>query len=199
MDGFEIPAYSTPLKSEEGHLYCQGTSWGTPIVANVIASNYDRLLNLAVGGFQSGGKNRVSLNIDFGSYWADFQALLQTLKQQQEDEALKTYIHELVLNRYRLDRDPTFALDEILAVIDEAQGEPQSYADPRLLWLLYTDVSGRSAIIQLIYAVCRLLRRILFVPRAEFRGLSWSKRPWCLLHGSHPPKMPTPVAVVGCA
>lgn len=41
------------------------------------------------------------------------------------------------------------------------------------------------------------IRKIFFVALRPFRGLGWSKRHWCLLHGSHPPKASSPLAVVG--
>jgi hypothetical protein len=183
-------------------LYGRGTSWTTPIVTNLAANNYDRILNLALDNFPSKveiGVRRDYLNIDAGSLWAEFQVLIQTLKKRREDEALRTLIRHAVLDRIVQSHSCTFTLDEILDFIDGAQNKPESHIDPCLLWLLHQELSGQSAIIQLIYAVCRLLLRILFIPRAAFCGLSWSKRPWCLLHGSHPPKMSAPAVVLGCA
>jgi hypothetical protein len=45
----------------------------------------------------------------------------------------------------------------------------------------------------------RRFRKIFFVEFRPYRGFSWSKRSWSLLHGSHPPKTSAQMAVLGCA
>jgi hypothetical protein len=42
-----------------------------------------------------------------------------------------------------------------------------------------------------------IIRKIFFVEYRPFRGFSWSKRAWSILHGSHPPKA-SALAAVGC-
>ena len=43
------------------------------------------------------------------------------------------------------------------------------------------------------------IRKLFFIEIRPFRGFSWSKRAWSLLHGSHPPKASAHTAAVGCA
>jgi len=94
---------------------------------------------------------------------------------------------------------PRFTLDEVLHLIADAQSEPDAHSHSELLQLVHKELSEARRIVNAVRKIVRLLRRIVRRRQRDFRGLSWSKRPWCLLHGSHPPKMSAPADVLGCA
>jgi hypothetical protein len=43
----------------------------------------------------------------------------------------------------------------------------------------------------LLHRVTTLVKRSFFRSVPRFRGLAWSGRPWCLLHGARPPRLAT--------
>jgi hypothetical protein len=51
---------------------------------------------------------------------------------------------------------------------------------------------------KLVYRRVQSIRKVVNCFRPRFCGLSWTKRPWFLLHGSHPPKAAA-CLVFGCA
>lgn len=97
------------------------------------------------------------------------------------------------------------ALDEVQSALVWVGPEPVEGTVAYRSQLRKKIAERFHAFLRTVYALkrvvncLRVIRKIFFVEFVPFRGFSWSKRAWSLLHGSHPPKTPAIRAVFGCA
>jgi hypothetical protein len=95
------------------------------------------------------------------------------------------------------------ALNQFHLVAQELRKDLDRFA--QLRELRRKIVAQFNAYLRTLFALHRVahclsgIRKVFFVEYRPFRGFSWSKRSWSLLHGSHPPKTSAQTAVLGCA
>ena len=104
-----------------------------------------------------------------------------------------------------------FDFQEITALIDAAQVTAYAPRQAKVLNYILEQAHVLAYILfekstcklrQRIWNKAQLIKRILYQTESRFCGLSWSRRFWFLLHGSHPPKTeawPLTCQVFGCA
>ena len=162
-----------------------GISFAVPMVA----SAYGLLLQTSYRCRNGAGISSGSLN--YGSLLASFNALYSS----PFDAAFYPIYYWSEISQTGA---TNLSLEEISLLIDEAQIEPHQLGQAQILPFLFGVIPSATAFFRLLKFVCGFLKKACFTrPRARYCGLDWSKRPWCLLHGSHPPKTSV-LAVVGC-
>lgn len=116
-------------------------------------------------------------------------ALQETLKKVQQAFDLDAWAARL---KRQADtpvthRQKRFNYQEIIDLIEVAQ--VRTYTSERAYVLSYISYEKRirKARRRVSYGV-QLIKRLLRRPTSRFCGISWSRRFWFLLHGSHPPK-----------
>jgi hypothetical protein len=155
-----------------------------PNAQDFLTANSNRLFELSM--LPSGGKTRFPF-INAGVLAGECQTLIQLYLEQIDEQAHPDFFWQFIFNYQH--RSTQFSLDEILRAIEQAQFQPDNYQRPLFLQFISESQPDRQSILRILFAVLRFLLRVCFTPRALFCGVSWSKRPWWLLHGSHPPKM----------
>jgi hypothetical protein len=84
---------------------------------------------------------------------------------------------------------------DVLEAIENAQSSIR-YESPTLLQYIVWQVKA-AAIVFEIRKIVSILRALLTKrQRAVFCGITWQKRVWFLLHGSHPPR-PDAISAIG--
>jgi len=98
-------------------------------------------------------------------------------------------------------RQKKFDFQEIVKLIEAAQVTAYTLPQPQiLLYILYEKHTHRLS--KNLWDRVQRIKRILHQRESRFCGLSWSRRFWFLLHGSHPPKTeawPLTCQAFGCA
>jgi len=94
------------------------------------------------------------------------------------------------------------SLDDFEALLPYFE-EPATFIVPSASLLAWIMNGARTFdLLQKLFRRMQQLKKILYSTYSRFCGLTWSRRVWFLLHGSHPPKSETWLTqsrVFGCA
>ena len=82
----------------------------------------------------------------------------------------------------------TFTAEEVIAIVGESQPERSPYEFPAVTFQTVLLAECRRNIIRRVWNWLRAITARTYETIATFCGVSWLRRFWFLLHGSHPPK-----------
>lgn len=204
MDGWAIPAEVVESVNEWLSDTCLALNWydvrgGAFVITDVdpvCGSNLNRLLSVSpTNPYAATGQYLASLENLYSLPQVDWQIPAVLPAIDVLDYLLRDHVKTVALP------SPVLTFDQTLAIFARASKEPSHLAAP---YVAVISFSVRVAACVRDLARRRFLRRLRSTRRrvhrsvARFCALSWSRRLWYLLHGSHPPKSECRLAF-GCA
>jgi hypothetical protein len=113
-------------------------------------------------------------------------------RQRLIRRAVKAYAQTSATSAGKTPQKSKASFEELLELIDSAEGEELSRDLPPVLYhVLRTYIADAAIIVFIKKSISNIKRALEERPRAVFCGITWHKRTWFLLHGSHPPKTET--------
>ncbi len=130
-----------------------------------------------------------------GAYLERLQGAFDGLTRFNDEQAHRLndwfgQIEESLKQEGKTDPAPYFSvlgLEKTLEIINSVQ-DPLALLGPvALLKWIFRETATRKLLQHLLRGI-QVVKQVLYQASPRFCGLSWSRRLWFLLHGSHPPK-----------